>query len=454
MFATKSQPECKDESIIISSTTPAPDIIQYLAKHGCPDVTNLLDLDSKRDWGAVPDISGGYSDIFKRSHKDGSYVAIKRPRQQSASLAHGNLNKTLKQAARELHYWSTLHHSSIAKLLGVAMFQNQMSMVSEWIEPGDFYSYVVQCAAGEPIEPFNLCTQVAEGLSYLHNLSVVHGDLKAQNVLVTRAGVVKLTDFGLSKLTKSNSALQFTSPQDYQGGTTRWMAPELFMPGNSQSAEADIYAYGMTVIEIFTGDVPFPDLLEFHIFGAVTTGAMPSRPLLLNHPDDKANMWWRLLSQCWTRDAKKRPNIGYILQVVKGETNLKEEPNRDMTYIFRGIFFLLWALCLRAVRVVVSIHTQAGHVISSMWPLRVTCNPHSKLSHTVMQGLDSLLHALIIGVDTYSELKSLNGAAVDAEELSSFLVNDLQVPSNHIINLRNEDATRNGIIQAMRADRK
>ncbi|KAG8781256.1 hypothetical protein FRC12_022064 [Ceratobasidium sp. 428] len=81
----------------------------------------------------------------------------------------------LKYTARELHTWSKLHHPYVLKLLGLAEYLGQISMVSPWIEGGSLRRYL---ARKPKTNRPRLCMQIAEGLTYLHESGVVHGDLK------------------------------------------------------------------------------------------------------------------------------------------------------------------------------------------------------------------------------------------------------------------------------------
>ncbi|KAG8682364.1 hypothetical protein FRC08_015008 [Ceratobasidium sp. 394] len=176
-------------------------------------------------------------------------------------------------------------------------------MISPWIEPGNFYKFI---AAFPHADRMDLCLQVANGLAYLHENGVVFGDLKAQNVLVGCDGVAKLTDFGLSVLEQSK--ISFSSTQNPSGGSTRWMAPELITDSTGRSFEADVYALGMTFIEILTDAYPFPELSDVNIMFAVATkGITPTRPERLTMQSPRHEKWWELLQKCWNREPSMRP---------------------------------------------------------------------------------------------------------------------------------------------------
>ncbi|CAE6345870.1 unnamed protein product [Rhizoctonia solani] len=301
----------------INSTMPASDIIAYLVQYGCPDVTDELDA---RHSAVEPVAVGGCSDVYDGKLLDGTPVAIKCPRGPTARYITSQMDspdKTLKRAAKELYTWSTFRHPNIAKLLGVAMYQGRMSMVSPWISPGNFYSYISMHR--NMANHFDLCVQVAEGLAYLHGNNVVHGDLKACNVLVNEEGEVKLTDFGLSVL--EESALRFTASQNHCEGTARWMAPELIKQTSPRCMETDVYAFGMTVIEIMTEAIPFSDIDNNGrvMYIVANEGKTPPKPSRLNFNSARNDAWWLILLQCWDPSARYRPTIEQVLRGLTDE---------------------------------------------------------------------------------------------------------------------------------------
>jgi len=93
---------------------------------------------------------------------------------------------------------------------------------------------------------------VGKGLDYLHAHGIIHGDLNGGNVLVSKDGTSCLADFGLSRILNEHG---FTTTAQTQG-TARWMAPELFR-NEKTTIESDIWAFGMTMLEIFRGQRPY-----------------------------------------------------------------------------------------------------------------------------------------------------------------------------------------------------
>ncbi|KAL4065566.1 kinase-like domain-containing protein [Scleroderma yunnanense] len=162
--------------------------------------------------------------------------------------------KTVKEIVREVHTWSKLHHSDVLPLLGITTkFQCTISIVSAWIDKGNAHSYIQD----ETIDPRPLIDGIARGLQYLHTYetggSIFHGDLKGGNVLISPEGHPLLTDFGFSYGVDSSLKLSVSTPH---GGSLNWMAVEKMDTGKV-TAEGDVWAFGITALELFTRKIPF-----------------------------------------------------------------------------------------------------------------------------------------------------------------------------------------------------
>ncbi|KAK6866568.1 Serine/threonine-protein kinase KIC1 [Candida tropicalis] len=91
-------------------------------------------------------------------------------------------------------------------------------------------------------------------LNVVHKLGVIHRDLKAANILISKEGNVQLCDFGVAAKLTSNSSKRTT-----MAGTPYWMAPEVIRTGDSYNSKADIWSLGITIYEIATGNPPYCD---------------------------------------------------------------------------------------------------------------------------------------------------------------------------------------------------
>ena len=102
---------------------------------------------------------------------------------------------------------------------------------------------------------------VASGLEYLHSLGIIHHDIKPDNVLIDEEGKFLITDFGISVKFRStlrrNSARQVETENKSKGGSIPYMAPEMFGEKPEAVNNTDIWALGVTMYEMMTGELPF-----------------------------------------------------------------------------------------------------------------------------------------------------------------------------------------------------
>ncbi|CUA77836.1 hypothetical protein RSOLAG22IIIB_06823 [Rhizoctonia solani] len=217
---------------IIGQQTSLADMIKALTERGCQDLSKTLDPATFSDY---PLYHGGFSDVYHRLLEGGRQVAVKTLR-ISADSVHDS--KHLKRAARELHTWNSCQHPNVLPLLGLAVFRGRIGMVSPWMESGNLQRYL---NSSEDVDRCNLCTQICDGLAYLHKIDIA-------NVLVLRDGTPVLSDFG--NATILGRSLQFTETTQRPSWSIRWAAPELLHESDEQSEAADVYALGMASLTI------------------------------------------------------------------------------------------------------------------------------------------------------------------------------------------------------------
>ncbi|EUC67720.1 tyrosine kinase catalytic domain protein, partial [Rhizoctonia solani AG-3 Rhs1AP] len=170
---------------------------------------------------------------------------------------------------------------------------------------------------------------ICEGLVYLHGINIVHGDLKGANVLIAQDGTPMLADFGNASLDISNPTLGFTQNDTKPGISVRWAAPELFDEGTSLPTMAgDIYSLGMTILETFTSEIPFPDKADRSVLVHVLLQKkIPTRPeKFIPTKSIDGNKLWAILTKCWSYDPKSRPSARAVWHEMESITsiNLKE----------------------------------------------------------------------------------------------------------------------------------
>ncbi|KAG6326534.1 hypothetical protein ID866_12555, partial [Astraeus odoratus] len=216
---------------------------------------------------------------------------------------------------REVHLGSKLHHENIVRILGISTdFHGTISIISHWMEMGDAHTYVQH----EQNDPRPLLRDIANGLHYLHTHElgpIIHGDLKGMNVLVSNDHRALLADFGFSTLTKSSFKMNASPPR---GGSFSWMAPELLNEYNT-SVAGDIWAYGMTMLELFTRLIPFHDCRhDVNIMFRLMQGRLPGCPTEASTCFRMTGAWWEICKSCWKKEPSLRPSASDILEIILG----------------------------------------------------------------------------------------------------------------------------------------
>eukprot|EP00879_Flechtneria_rotunda_P007768 GHRR01008141.1.p1 GENE.GHRR01008141.1~~GHRR01008141.1.p1 ORF type:complete len:486 (+),score=123.48 GHRR01008141.1:1274-2731(+) len=151
---------------------------------------------------------------------------------------------------------------------------------------------------------------VARALSFLHP-SIVHRDLKPQNVLIDCQGVAKVADFGLSRM-KMHTML---TTQHSGAGTALYMAPECFS-GEGITEKVDVYALGMLLWELLTGERPWKGLNLVQVaFQVAIAGNRP--PLPAADPHKCPAKLAKLIDDCWAQNPKDRPTSREVRDLLQ-----------------------------------------------------------------------------------------------------------------------------------------
>ncbi|KAF8212000.1 kinase-like domain-containing protein [Mycena galopus ATCC 62051] len=189
-------------------------------------------------------------------------------------------------------------------------------MVSPWQANGTALTYIK--TAGDKVDYLKLVKGVALGLQVLHSMKppVVHGDIKAANVLIDVTGNPLIADFGFSRIVEDITGISFSQSRGV-GDSYRWFAPELCIGEGVLSPSSDVYAYGMTVLEILTHEHPYSNIKHTpEVVMRAAKGEHPPRPtdprVTQRGLDDKL---WALLVLCWATQPAQRPTIQDVLKL-------------------------------------------------------------------------------------------------------------------------------------------
>ncbi|XP_072042041.1 uncharacterized protein [Amphiura filiformis] len=198
----------------------------------------------------------------------------------------------------EIQVMSQLSHKNIVKLIGFSQAGPMHVILMEYAPNGSLHDYLSDSSKPLTNElKQKWAEESALAIQYLHDLNYMHRDIKPSNCLLFDDNLLKLCDFGLARKLKHSES---TSSQK----------------GNDQgrfvfSKPADIYAYGMLILEICTRKPPFQTWEWHKVVFEVGGGAKPTIPR------DCSKDHAKIMQQCWEYNPKQRPTIASILAVLK-----------------------------------------------------------------------------------------------------------------------------------------
>ncbi|KAG6875968.1 hypothetical protein C0993_006528, partial [Termitomyces sp. T159_Od127] len=201
--------------------------------------------------------------------------------------------------------------------------KDRPSIVSLWMDNGNINEYL---KSHPDADRQKLALDVGKGLSYLHDMGIIHGDLKGPNVLVNDAGCALLSDFGISSVMDSDLVSWTSQITGSKPGTVRWQAPELIpiVDGDDDgeaikcTTASDVYAWACVMFEIFVGQVPFGNIRhDAAVVVHVQSGGRPRRPDASSpvwHELALTNNIWSCMEHCWDREPSQRPSAKEIIE--------------------------------------------------------------------------------------------------------------------------------------------
>ncbi|AYG00944.1 Stk1 family PASTA domain-containing Ser/Thr kinase [Lactococcus allomyrinae] len=153
---------------------------------------------------------------------------------------------------REAFAMAELSHPNIVGISDVGEFENQQYIVMEFVDGLTLKQYINEHAPLSNEEAIEITTEILSAMEMAHSHGIIHRDLKPQNVLVSHNGTVKVTDFGIAKALSETSLTQTNT----MFGSVHYLSPEQAR-GSNATVQSDIYAIGIILFELLTGQIPF-----------------------------------------------------------------------------------------------------------------------------------------------------------------------------------------------------
>ncbi|KAI9679114.1 MAG: ATP binding [Trizodia sp. TS-e1964] len=257
---------------------------------------------------------GSFGSVYLALHSiTGELMAVKQVEMPSnAGSVMDNKKKGMVEALkREIGLLRELQHPNIVQYLGSSSDDEHLNIFLEYVPGGSVAAMLNSYGAlREPLIR-NFVRQILTGLAYLHGREIIHRDIKGANVLVDNKGGIKISDFGISKrveastLLKSGAAGHAHRPS--LQGSVYWMAPEV-VKQTSYTRKADIWSLGCLVVEMFTGNHPYPDCSQLQAIFKI--GNSKASPTLPDNASEEAKTFLR---QTFELDHNKRPSADELL---------------------------------------------------------------------------------------------------------------------------------------------
>ena len=191
--------------------------------------------------------SGGMANVYKAlCHRLNRYDAVKIMRDETA--ANTELRRRFRAESQAV---AMLSHPNIVSVYDVSHSDDVEYIVMELIDGITLKQYLQKKCVLEPSEVLDFTIQIAKALEHAHSKGIIHRDIKPQNIMLLKDGMIKVADFGIASL---ENDMEETKGETV--GSVHYIAPEQAR-GQAPDARSDIYSLGIVMYEMLTGKLPY-----------------------------------------------------------------------------------------------------------------------------------------------------------------------------------------------------
>ena len=259
-----------------------------------------------------------------RSNGEWDSVAVKMVKQ------HKDINndspQLLYEMQRELDIMKRLSHDNVVKIKGV-LLEDEGIIIMEFVKEGslDNYLKINQDQIKYPYQLFVYAQNIVDGMIYLQTWGIVHRDLAARNILVQDEETVKISDFGLARLTHPDK--DYYVMESNMNIPIKWLAPEC-LTNKKYSFSSDVWSFGIVMWEMFSlGASPcLKGCEDFFTSGEFDKTQLDYRNWVrfldegqrLPQPDKcPSKVYKDIMLPCWKSNASERPDFKELLNILK-----------------------------------------------------------------------------------------------------------------------------------------
>ncbi|KAJ6167879.1 hypothetical protein N7497_000722 [Penicillium chrysogenum] len=225
------------------------------------------------------------------------------------------------RTAREAAIVSLVNHPYICGMRDVVRTSYHWYMLFEYVNGGQMLDYIISHGKLKEKQARKFARQIASALDYCHRNSIVHRDLKIENILISKTGDIKIIDFGLSNLFSPRSLLKTFC------GSLYFAAPELLQARQYTGPEVDVWSFGIVLYVLVCGKVPFDDQSMPQLHVKIKKG-------VVEYPPGLTAECRHIISRMLVTDPKQRASLAEIMShpwMNKGFSNPPENhlPHRE-----------------------------------------------------------------------------------------------------------------------------
>ena len=259
---------------------------------------------------------GSFGDVWTAQYRDQTVaVKILKITEQDCT------NEQLQEFKDESELLRSIFHAHIVRFIGTGKTaESKPFIVLEYMEEGSIRKELDDKYGDHPMEielQVKYALHAAKGMRHLHRINRMHRDLKCDNLLVNKAGIVKVADLGCTRIAPKISDENDGSVRGTRAvGTAFFRAPEIFR-GEAYSVAVDVYSYGITLWELMTAKHPYFDKFENGLMKREILDQVVYRDVRPEFPVNCESNLKKIAKWCWNGNPVERPTFEEVVPVLK-----------------------------------------------------------------------------------------------------------------------------------------
>uniref|UniRef100_A0A166A421 Protein kinase domain-containing protein n=1 Tax=Daucus carota subsp. sativus TaxID=79200 RepID=A0A166A421_DAUCS len=262
---------------------------------------------------------GGFGAVYRTVLKDGRSVAIKK-------LTVSSLVKSQEEFEREVKKLGKIHHRNLVAIEGYYWTPSLQLLIYEFVSGGNLYKHLHEGSGGNFLSwnaRFTIILGIAKSLAHLHQMNIIHYNLKSSNILIDSLGEPKVADSGLARLLPMIDRYVLSSKIQSALG---YMAPEFGCKTVKITEKCDVYGFGILALEVVTGRRPVEykedDVVVLcdMVRGALEEGRVEEcvdERLKDKFPPDEAIPVMKLGLICTSHVPSNRPDMAEVINILE-----------------------------------------------------------------------------------------------------------------------------------------